>query len=137
LLVAFNLVRLDGEDMRERPLEERRAALARLIAGSATAYVLSHVSPWRRPQMLNAFFIILLAAALWMAPGAVFAQSGDSSSFGTIGLGPVVPTISLTPRDRWWNFTQTPLWQAEAGSEWLRTHGKTPFPSPFGPATAR
>ena len=79
--------------------------------------------------MLKAFFVILLVATLSTASGAVFAQSGDSSSFGTVGLGPVIPTISLTPRDRWWNFNQTPRWQAEAGSEWLRTHGKSvPFP---------
>ena len=79
--------------------------------------------------MLKPFFFVLLATALWTAPGAGFAQSGDSSSFGTVGQGPVLPTISLTPRDRWWNFNQTPLWQAEAGSEWLRTHGKSlPFP---------
>ena len=31
--VAFDLLSLEGEDLRERPLEERRAALANLIAG--------------------------------------------------------------------------------------------------------
>ena len=31
--VAFDLLSLEGEDLRERPLEERRAALARLVAG--------------------------------------------------------------------------------------------------------
>jgi hypothetical protein len=82
--------------------------------------------------MLKAFFIVPLAAALSTAPGAVFAQSGDSSSFGTVGLGPVIPTISLTPKDRWWNFDHAAQWQAEAGSEWLRTHGKGSFPFPFG-----
>jgi bifunctional non-homologous end joining protein LigD len=30
--VAFDLLRLDGDDLRERPLEKRREALARLIA---------------------------------------------------------------------------------------------------------
>ena len=30
---AFDLLSLEGEDLRERPLEERRAALANLIAG--------------------------------------------------------------------------------------------------------
>jgi hypothetical protein len=81
--------------------------------------------------MLKPFFFVLLATTLRTAPGAGFAQSGDSSSFGTVGPGPVLPTISLTPRDRWWNFNQTPLWQAEAGSEWLRTHGKSAPPSYF------
>ena len=32
-LVAFDLLGLDGEDLRQRPLEERRDKLARLIAG--------------------------------------------------------------------------------------------------------
>ncbi len=32
-LVAFDLLNLDGEDLRQRPLEERREALARLVAG--------------------------------------------------------------------------------------------------------
>ena len=31
-LVAFDLVRLEGEDLRLRPLEERREALQRLVA---------------------------------------------------------------------------------------------------------
>jgi bifunctional non-homologous end joining protein LigD len=30
--VAFDLLRLDGDDLRQRPLEKRREALARLIA---------------------------------------------------------------------------------------------------------
>jgi ATP-dependent DNA ligase len=33
-LVAFDLLRLDGDDMRERPIEARREALARLVAGA-------------------------------------------------------------------------------------------------------
>jgi bifunctional non-homologous end joining protein LigD len=33
-LVAFDLLRLDGDDMRERPIEARQEALARLVAGA-------------------------------------------------------------------------------------------------------
>jgi bifunctional non-homologous end joining protein LigD len=33
-LVAFDLLRLDGDDMRERPIEGRREALARRVAGA-------------------------------------------------------------------------------------------------------
>jgi bifunctional non-homologous end joining protein LigD len=33
-LIAFDLLRLDGEDWRERPIEKRRETLARLIAGA-------------------------------------------------------------------------------------------------------
>ncbi len=32
-LVAFDLLNLNGEDLRQRPLEERRNALSRLVAG--------------------------------------------------------------------------------------------------------
>jgi bifunctional non-homologous end joining protein LigD len=34
-LVAFDLLNLNGEDLRQRPLEERRAALSQLVAGVA------------------------------------------------------------------------------------------------------
>ena len=33
-LVAFDLLRLDGEDLRLRPIEARREALTRLVAGA-------------------------------------------------------------------------------------------------------
>jgi bifunctional non-homologous end joining protein LigD len=33
--VAFDLLNLEGDDFRERPLEERREALARLVHGAA------------------------------------------------------------------------------------------------------
>jgi bifunctional non-homologous end joining protein LigD len=32
-LVAFDPLSLDGDDLRQRPLEERRQALSRLVAG--------------------------------------------------------------------------------------------------------
>jgi bifunctional non-homologous end joining protein LigD len=32
--VAFDLLGLEGDDLRQRPLEERREALARLVAGA-------------------------------------------------------------------------------------------------------
>jgi bifunctional non-homologous end joining protein LigD len=33
-LIAFDLLRLNDDDMRERPIEARREALARLVAGA-------------------------------------------------------------------------------------------------------
>jgi hypothetical protein len=69
-----------------------------------------------------------LAAALAVLSSAAFAQQGTSSSWGTVGWGPVIPTQSLTPRERAWNFDNTPLYQASQGSEWLREHGKGLFP---------
>ena len=37
-----------------------------------------------------------LAAALALLSGAAFAEQGTSSSWGTVGWGPVIPTQSLT-----------------------------------------
>jgi hypothetical protein len=69
-----------------------------------------------------------LAAALALLSGAALAEQGDSSSWGTVGWGPVIPTQALTPRERAWNVNNTPLYQAENSAEWLRQHGKGLFP---------
>ena len=69
-----------------------------------------------------------LAAAFTLLSSAALAQQGTSSSWGTVGWGPVIPTQALTPKERAWNFNNTPLYQAEASSEWLRQHGKGLFP---------
>jgi len=78
--------------------------------------------------MFKAAAFIGLAAALALLSGAALAQQGTSSSWGTVGWGPVIPTQSLTPRDREWNFDNQAKYQAEASAEWLRQHGKGPFP---------
>jgi hypothetical protein len=78
--------------------------------------------------MFKTMVMIGLAAALAAVSGAALAEQGDSSSWGTVGWGPVIPTQSLTPKDREWNFNNTPLYQAEDSAEWLRVHGKSPFP---------
>ena len=78
--------------------------------------------------MYKSLRVIGLAAALALLSGAALAQQGTSSSWGTVGWGPVIPTQSLTPKEREWNFNNTPLYQAESSSEWLRQHGKGPFP---------
>jgi hypothetical protein len=69
-----------------------------------------------------------LAAALALLSGAALAEQGDSSSWGTVGWGPVIPTQALTPKERAWNVNNTPLYQAENSAEWLRQHGKGLFP---------
>jgi hypothetical protein len=69
-----------------------------------------------------------IAAALALMSGAALAEQGDSSSWGSYGWGPVIPTQSLTPRDRQYNFDNQALYQAGSGAEWLRQHGKGPFP---------
>jgi hypothetical protein len=78
--------------------------------------------------MFRTIAMIGLGAALALFPAAASAQQGTSSSYGSVGWGPVIPTQSLTPRDRAWNHDNQAKYQAEAGAEYLRQHGKGPFP---------
>lgn len=68
------------------------------------------------------------AAALILMTGAAFAEQGDSSSWGSYGWGPVIPTQALTPREREWNFNNQAQYQAGDSADWLRQHGKGLFP---------
>ena len=52
-----------------------------------------------------------------------FAVNGDSSSYGTQGYGPTVPTQSLTPFQRSWNHANESKERARAGAAWIRKHG--------------
>ena len=70
-----------------------------------------------------------VSIALAILPPAALAQQGASSSYGTVGSGPVIPTQSLTPRDRAWNHDHQAKYQAEDGAEFLREKGNA-FP-PF------
>ncbi len=72
--------------------------------------------------MSNIVALIGLGAVLILAPGAALAQQGTSSSYGTEGWGPRIPTIALTPKDRDWNHDHQAQYRAEDGSEWLREH---------------
>jgi hypothetical protein len=47
--------------------------------------------------------LIALGAGLALSPVAALAQQGTSSSYGSVGVGPHIPTQSLTPFDRAWN----------------------------------
>lgn len=78
--------------------------------------------------MFKAVSFVAIAGALVFMSGAAFAEQGDSSSWGSYGWGPVIPTRALTPKDREWNFNNTPLYQAGDSAEWLRQHGKGLFP---------
>jgi bifunctional non-homologous end joining protein LigD len=53
-LVAFDLLHLDGEDLRDRPIEERRAKLAELIDGAGLAVQFSHQIEGDGPTVLRA-----------------------------------------------------------------------------------
>ncbi len=72
--------------------------------------------------MFKIFALIGLGAVLALTTGAGLAEQGTSSSWGTVGWGPVIPTISLTPKDRSWNHGHQAQYQAEDGAEWLRLH---------------
>jgi|HubBroStandDraft_1064217.scaffolds.fasta_scaffold365658_1 hypothetical protein len=78
--------------------------------------------------MFRTIALIGLGAALALPSGAAFAQQGTSSSYGSVGWGPVIPTQALTPRDRAWNHDNQAKYQAEDSAEWLRLHGKGLFP---------
>jgi hypothetical protein len=78
--------------------------------------------------MLKATSFVGLAAVLALMSSAAFAEQGDSSSWGSYGWGPVIPTQSLTPKEREWNHDNQPLYQAGDSAEWLRQHGKGLFP---------
>ena len=78
--------------------------------------------------MLKTTAAIGLAAALALLSGAALAEQGDSSSWGTVGWGPVIPTQSLTPKERAWNHNNQALYQAGDSAEWLRQSGRGFFP---------
>lgn len=82
--------------------------------------------------MRHSFPPIVLGAVLALAPGAALAQQGTSSSYGTVGWGPRIPTQALTPKDRDWNHDHEAQYRAEAGAEWLREHNQGGH-FPWGP----
>jgi hypothetical protein len=73
--------------------------------------------------MLKTIATIGLAAALAMPSAAAFAVNGTSSSYGSDGYGPTIPTQSLTPFDRAWNHFNESKERARAGAAWVRHHG--------------
>lgn len=68
-----------------------------------------------------------LAAGFALLSSAALAQQGNSSSWGSVGWGPVIPTQSLTPRERQWNFDNQAKYEAQNSAEWLREHGIGPY----------
>ena len=90
---------------------------------SEPAEALKKENPMVRPLAAIGF-----SAALAILSSSAFAEQGNSSSWGSYGWGPVIPTQSLTPRDRQYNFDNQALYQAGDSAEWLRQHGKGLFP---------
>lgn len=79
--------------------------------------------------MLKTFAAIGLAATLALPATAAFAYSGNTSSYGTYGVGPRVPTQSLTPYQRSWNAANQSKVEARRSAEWMRRHHRG-FPLP-------
>ena len=77
--------------------------------------------------MLKTVALISLGVALTLLPAPALAQQGTSSSYGSVGWGPHIPTQALTPFDRAWNHDNQSKYEAENSAEWLREHGKSPF----------
>jgi hypothetical protein len=77
--------------------------------------------------MLRTVAAMGLAAGLAVVSSAALAQQGNSSSWGSVGWGPVIPTQSLTPKERQWNFDNQAKYEAQASAEWLRMRGMGPF----------
>ena len=73
--------------------------------------------------MLKTIALIGLAAALALPSASAFAVNGDSSSYGTEGYGPTVPTQSLTPFQRPRNHANENKKRARARAACLRHHG--------------
>ena len=86
--------------------------------------------------MLKTIACFGLAVAIAASPTAAHAVSGASSSYGSYGAGPTIPTQALTPFDRAWNKSRESQNEAIAGSQWLREHhagGTTTFLGPMIP----
>jgi hypothetical protein len=74
--------------------------------------------------MFKIVALIGLGAVLALTPGAAWTQQGTSSYWGSVGRGPVIPTIALSDKDRSWNHAYQAQYQAEDGAEWLRLHSQ-------------
>ena len=72
--------------------------------------------------MFRTIALFGLAAALALPPAAAWAVSGTSSSYGTSGYGPKVPTQSLTPFQRRWNAANESKVRARESADYLRRH---------------
>ncbi len=78
--------------------------------------------------MFKPLAAIGFSAALAILSSTAFAEQGNSSAWGTVGWGPIIPTQSLTPKQRQWNFDNQAKYEAENGAEYLRQHRMGLFP---------
>ncbi|MFC0679305.1 ATP-dependent DNA ligase [Lysobacter korlensis] len=92
--LAYDLLELDGEDLRERPLAERRAALARLLEAHASPII--RVSPQ-------------VAAASWEEAAALRENSRAQGVEGLMIKRAASPYQSGRRRGDWWKWKIDPL----------------------------
>lgn len=78
--------------------------------------------------MFKPLAAIGFSAALAILSSTAFAEQGNSSAWGTVGWGPIIPTQSLTPKQRQWNFDNQAKYEFENGAEYLRQHRMGLFP---------
>ena len=79
--------------------------------------------------MLKTIAMIGLGAALVVVPAAAIAEQGTSSSYGTVGWGRVIPTKSLTNRDRAWNHDNQARYSLKRAPNIFANTGRAYFPS--------
>src|SRR5262249_15930497 len=80
-------------------------------------------SSHRSNPMLKIIATVSLTAALALPSAPAFAVRGNSSSYGSDGYGPTVPTQSLTSFQRGWNCANERKEGARAGAAWFHDHG--------------
>jgi hypothetical protein len=80
------------------------------------------VCPELGRDMLKSMACFGLAVAIAASPTAAHAVSGTSSSWGSSGAGPTIPTQALSPFDRAWNQSHESQNEAIAGSQWPSEH---------------
>jgi hypothetical protein len=82
----------------------------------------------KESPMFKTMAAVGFSAGLALLSSAALAQQGNSSSWGSVGWGPVIPTQSLTPKERQWNFDNQAKYEADNGAEYLRQHRMGLFP---------
>ena len=100
---------------------------------SPSAAANDSLRPHLGSAMLKTVACFSLAVAIAASPTAAHAVSGASSSWGSYGAGPTIPTQALSPFDRAWNQSHESQNEAIAGSQWLREHHAGGTTTSLGP----
>jgi hypothetical protein len=100
ILYAFDLIEHDGEDLRNRPFLERKAALARLLRETEAGILLTNTSPrMGRPCSSPCASATPVTSAAFSIPAASYCRSAYPASDSTISRLPQ-PSRSLEFADQ-------------------------------------